>query len=97
MNVLGRYGDAVLETFLTQRVSGNVSLTDDLPSSSVTLRSFGISAVLLVLLVNKPLMFIAVSSVGRSRTPGITARALCFIWHTLSSSNKKGSRRVING
>jgi len=65
--------DAALQALLTQRIPGDVSVTDAFPRAAVPFLLYGIAVVLFVLLVDKLLMLLAVAAGYQLRAAGIAA------------------------
>lgn len=88
---LGRWRvDAMLQTFLAQRMLGDISVTDAFPRSAVPFLFNGIAFVLFVLLVDELLVFLTVTAGYQLWAAGIAAGRQRFVRHgcLLSGQNK---------
>jgi len=76
-------------TFPTQRVRGNVPVTDTLPRSAIAFACGRITVIFVVLLVSQFLVRFAVPSVCQRRTTGMATRTFWFLWHKLHLPGKQ--------
>ena len=91
MYFLGGCQPSVLRTLFTQRMCLNVFVSYASPSCPITLATVIRTFVFVIASVHHPGVFLAVTSVGKFGTAGVTARLLWLGWHWLPPHGYKKS------
>ena len=89
VNFLGGRQLASFFTLLAKRMRRDIAVADTLPCPAVAFFSCRIALVLFVLLVSHLLMRRTIPPVRKCRTARVTARALGFLWHSVTSRAKQ--------
>lgn len=97
MYFLGWCQFSVLLALFAQWVGRDISITNPFPCAAIATLAGWITFMSVIVRRNNFLVFLAISPVSQSRTAGIGAGALWFVWHScrLLSGHKESPRRFL--
>lgn len=85
VDLLGRNVEPAFQTHFTQRVLGDIAVTDTLPSASIPAFGLRAAVIFFIACVFLLLMYRAIPSISQIGTAGIGAGPLGFPWHLITS------------
>ena len=85
VDLFGRNVEPVLKALLTQRVLGDIAVSDTLPSTSIPAFGLRTAVIFFIACVFLFLMHRTVPTVSQVGTAGIGAGPLGFPWHLITS------------